>query len=200
MKITQRLIKYKNFLLFMNEVIRKDILKILSRTIEILKVKEEKDIEELKKLSDQAVEGVALHKNLDLISISVLVYSFYKIAKLISPEDYKDILKELEFAKEHLEKNNLGRYNRSIKTLFDLVRRCDAKIKEHLQDIMQAARIKKGTVLLQKGLSIGQAAGLMGLSNWDLQQYAGKTVALEQHHEATPAKKRMTMALKIFGM
>jgi len=147
----------------MNEVIRKDILKILSRTIEILKVKEEKDIEELKKLSDQAVEGVALHKNLDLISISVLVYSFYKIAKLISPEDYKDILKELEFAKEHLEKNNLGRYNRSIKTLFDLVRRCDAKIKEHLQDIMQAARIKKGTVLLQKGLSIGQAAGLIWL-------------------------------------
>ena len=184
----------------MNEAIRKEILEILSKTINILEVKEEKDIEELKELSDRAVEGVALHKNLDIISVTVLVYSIYKIAKNILPKDYQEVLKGLKFAKDALEQSNLGKYNRGIKLLYDTVRKCDAKVKEHLQDIMHAAKIKKGAVLLQKGLSLGQAAGLMGLSNWDLQQYAGKTVALEQHREAVPAKRRMITALKIFGM
>ena len=65
---------------------------------------------------------------------------------------------------------------------------------------MQAARIKKGTVLLQRGLSIGQAAGLMGLSNWDLQEYASKTPYLAGHHEKVSAKTRLSNALKIFGI
>lgn len=183
----------------MNEVIRKEILEILSKTIAILEVKEE-DMEKLKELSDRAVEGVALHKDLDIISVTVLVYSIYKIAKRLPLNDHQEILKELNFAKTFLERKNLGKYNRSIRYLFNVIKKCNAKIKEHLQDVMHAARIKKGAVLLQKGLSLGQAAGLMGLSNWDLQQYAGKTFALEQHKEATPARKRIITALKIFGL
>jgi hypothetical protein len=184
----------------MNEAIKKEIVEILSKTIQILEVKEEKDFEELKELSNQAVEGVALHKDLDIISVTVLIYSIYKLAKRFQTNDYQNILKELKFAKTYLEQRSLGRYNKSIKSLYSIVRKSNAKIKEHLQDIMTAARIKKGAVLLQKGLSLGQAAGLMGLSNWDLQQYAGKTTALEQHREAVPAKTRMTLALKIFGL
>lgn len=184
----------------MNEAIKKEILGILSKTITILEVREEEDMEELKELSDHAVEGVALHKDLDLISVTVLVYSLYKIAKCIPPKEHQEVLKELKFAKDALGQGNLGKYNKGIKSLYGAVRKCNAKVKEHLQDIMTAAKIKKGAVLLQKGLSLGQAAGLMGLSNWDLQHYAGKTIALEQHREAVPAKKRMAAALKIFGM
>lgn len=184
----------------MNEAVKKEILEILSKTINVLEVKEEKDIEELKGISDQAVEGVALHKDLDIISVTVLVYSLYKIAKRISSKDYQGILKELKFAKDALEQGNLGKYNRGIKLVYNAVRKCNAKIKEHLQDVMHAARIKKGAVLLQKGLSLGQAAGLMGLSNWDLQQYAGKTIVTESRHEAVPAKKRIITAFKIFGI
>ncbi len=184
----------------MKEAVKKELLEILSKTIRILEIKEDKDLEELKELSNQAVEGVALHKDLDIISVTVLIYSLYKIATRLPPKDYQEILTELKFAKDALEQGNLGKYNRNIKSSYNIVRKSNTKIREHLQDIMHAARIKKGAVLLQKGLSLGQAAGLMGLSNWDLQQYAGKTTVLEQHKEAVPAKTRMTLALKIFGM
>lgn len=184
----------------MIEVIRKEIRGILVKTIGILEVKEEKDIEELKELSDKAVEEVALHKDLDLISVTVLVYSLYKIIKRVGVKDYQEIVRGLKEAKKYLEEDNLGGYNKSIKSLFRAVRKGNARIREHLVDIMHAARIKKGAVLLQKGLSIGQAAGLMGLSNWDLQQYAGKTTALEQHREKKPARERMKTALEIFGV
>jgi len=184
----------------MKEAIKKEIIHDLNRTIQILEKREAKDIEELKVLSEQAIEDVALYKDLDLISVTVLIYSLYKIATCIPQEEYEDLLAELKFAKDHLEQTNLSRYNKSIKTLYKIIRKCNARVKAHLQDVMTAARIKKSESLLKRGLSIGQAAGLMGLSNWDLQQYAGKTTALEQHHESTPAKRRLLTALKIFGI
>lgn len=182
----------------MNINVKKEILYDLAKTIEILEVREAKDLEELKSLSDHAIEDVALHKDLDLISVTVLIYSLYKMCGGLAAVDYNSIVAELRNAQQTLQQGNLSKYNRSIKTLYVLVQRCNVKVQEHLQDVMQAARIKKGTALLEKGLSIGQAAGLMGLSNWDLQQYAAKTVALAQHAESIPAAKRLKTAFSIF--
>lgn len=184
----------------MKDVIKKEILYDLNKVLEILKTREEHDIEELKELSDHSIEDVAVHKDLDLISVSVFVYSLYKILGSLNPQDLEEIMKLVDNAKESLEKNNLKRYNYCIKSLFDQIKKSHAPVKEHLQDVMQAARIKKGAVLLQKGLSIGQAAGLMGLSNWDLQEYAGKTTFSEQHREKMPVIKRVKTALEIFGV
>ncbi|MBS3127163.1 hypothetical protein J4228_03290 [Candidatus Woesearchaeota archaeon] len=184
----------------MEEEVKKELLYDLAEAIRILEEREEKDVEELKTLSDHAIDDVALHKDLDVVSITVLIYSLYKVISQMEKQDYDDLLTELKDARKNLEQGNLGKYNRSVKTLFDIVRRSSDKIKEHLQDVMHAARIKKGTALLQRGLSIGQAAGLMGLSNWDLQHYAGKTTSLEQHKEKISASKRLGKALKIFGI
>lgn len=184
----------------MKEEIRKDVLYALQRAVEILNVKQVKDVEELKELSDHAIEDVAVHKDLDIISITVLIYSLYKIVQDLQDKDYQAILNELKNAYKALQKYDLKQYNRSIKIIYTLIRKCDVQVKEHLQDVMQAARIKKGTALLEKGLSIGQAAGLMGLSNWDLQQYAARTTALRFEAETIPAKDRMKLALNIFGV
>ena len=159
----------------MKEVIKKEILYDLREAIKILEKREDKDFQELKVLSNHAIEDVAAHKDLDVISLTVLIYSIYKVVNCLNDQDYKDILLLLEKSENSLVRGNLGKYNSHIKKLFQIVEGCNAKVKEHLQDVMQAAKIKKGTILLEKGLSIGQAAGLMGLSNWDLQQYASKT-------------------------
>jgi len=184
----------------MKGVIKKDLLLILSKTIDILKTKESSDVEELKTLSEQAIEDVAVHKDIDLISATVLIYSIYKVLPEIKDENYKDLLVELESALSNLQQNQLGRYNQKIKSLYEILRRDNSNVKLHLQDVMHAARIKKGASLLGHGLSIGQAAGLMGLSNWDLQQYVGGTPLLGQHKEKYPPEKRLILALKIFGV
>ncbi len=184
----------------MDNQIKKEILYDVTQAIRILETKEAKDTEELKTLSDHSIDDIAVHKDLELVSIAVLLYSIYKITSTVSEDDYKGILQELRFARNNLEQGNLSRYNRSIKNLFDLVKKSNAKVKEHLADVMHAARIKKGTALLQHGLSIGQAAGIMGLSNWDLQHYAGKSTALDQHTEKIPARNRMRSALQLFGV
>lgn len=181
----------------MKDEIRTEILYDLAETIAIMSAKKAGDLERLKTLSDHAIEDVAVQKDLDIISITVLIYSLYKIVNTMKEADYQRVVQQLRQARDYLQQRELGKYNFSVKQLFSLVRKLDAKVQVHLHDVMHAARIRKGTTLLQKGLSIGQAAGLMGLSNWDLQQYAAKTTALE-HEELLPAKVRLQRALKIF--
>ena len=94
----------------MKEEIWKEILFDLAQAVQILRVKEVKDRGELKNLSDHAIEDVALHKDLDLISMTVLLYSLYKIDANISKKDSKTILEEMERALQGLEKQNLGKY------------------------------------------------------------------------------------------
>ncbi len=184
----------------MKEEIRKEILYDITQTLKILNVREVRDVEELKGLSDHAIEDVALHKDLDVISVTVLIYSLYKVVQLLSEVDYLRIVRELQQAQKMLQQLNYNGYNQSMRRLYHLVDTGNEKVREHLQDVMQAARIKKGTVLLEKGLSIGQAAGLMGLSNWDLQQYAAKTTALEIHTEGMNVEMRLQKAFSIFGV
>ena len=184
----------------MKEVVRKEIIHDLSEVIKILIIKEPHDIEELKTLSDHAIENIALYKDLELVSVTVLIYSLYKIAEKFKREDHDKLIRSLESAVASLKSKNFGKYNRAIKSLYAHVKKFNTKIKIHLQDVMDAARIKKGSTLLQHGLSLGQAAGLMGLSNWDLQAYAGKTKFVGKHTETIPANKRMMVAMRLFGL
>lgn len=183
----------------MKEAIRKTVLKALQQTIVIFRVREEKDIDNLKILSDEVIEDVAVSKDLDVISLTVLIYSLYKIVKELSEKDYQNLLKELQFAQKNLQQNNLAKYNKNMKVLFELVKGSNVKVKEHLADVLHAARIKKSAILMNKGLSLGQAAGLMGLSNWDLQQYVGHTSFMEQQKSTLPTNKRLDVALQLFG-
>lgn len=182
----------------MREEVRQEILHDLSRASEILKVKEAKDLPELAELSDHAIKNIAIHKDLDLVSVTVLIYSISKIVTKLTIKDHSELVRTLDEAINGLETRNLRKYNLAIKALYEHVKKCNAKVKLHLQDVMHAARIKKGSSLLQEGLSIGQAAGLMGISNWDLQAYASKTI-LGEHTEAIPAKKRLELALGLFS-
>ncbi|MAF13562.1 MAG: hypothetical protein CMI53_01580 [Parcubacteria group bacterium] len=183
----------------MKEVVKKEILNLLTQAFDILKVREEENLEKLKEVSNKGVESVALYKDMDLISITVMIHSLYKIITSVSANDYQYLLKDLEKAKNSLKNRNFRLYNKSIKLIYKIIHKGNAKVKDHLSDVLHAARVKKSAVLLSKGLSIGQAAGLMGLSNWDLQKYAGKTTTFEQHHEAVRADQRLINALKIFG-
>src|SRR3989338_546300 len=135
------LIKLTDILPSMKEEIRKEILYDLEKAVGIFEVRELKDNGELKGLSDHAIEDIALYKDLELVSITVLIYSLYKIASSLKEQEYQSVLRELRNAVQSLQQRQLGGYNQSIRALYQMVRHSDAKVKEHLDDVMQAARI-----------------------------------------------------------
>ena len=184
----------------MIDAVREEVVHLLSNSLAILQTKESHDTEALKELSEHSIEYIAMHKDLELVSVTVLIYSFYKIESCLKEQDRTKVVTELTTAISSLKKKQFGRYNNSLKLLYTIVSNCNERIKEHLQDVMDAARIKKGTSLLQHGLSIGQAAGLMGLSNWDLQAYSGRANLLHDHKEVISARQRLLTAFKLFDL
>lgn len=183
----------------MHKEVKRVLLEAFSAVLSLLK-SGTKDEDPFRIVSEQAIEDVAVYKDIDLIAVTVFLYSLAKIVPRLSDEQYATLLKAVQRAQTTLREGDLTKYNRAVKQLYRQVREYNAHIKEHLQDVLDAAKIKKGTSLLHKGLSMGQAAGLMGLSNWDLQQYAGKTTALDLHDEVIPAPERLEKAFALFGV
>ena len=176
----------------MKELIRKEIIRLLKQTHKLLE--ENKPATVFQELSNDAIQFVALHKDLDMISVSVLLYSLYKTQTCLSnkQKEFTEIIAKTLTA---LQTKKFGIYNRNMRSLFLIMRECNAAVKHHLYDVLHAARIKKGSTLHESGLSIGQAAGLMGLSNWDLQSYA----ALTSHTPPAVSITRLKKALSLFA-
>jgi hypothetical protein len=182
----------------MKEIVRKSLIKDIKRTFDILEHKEAKDVEELRKLSDHTIGDVALYKNLDAVSLAVLIYSIYKVLPCIKPEDYKDLVDNLKLSHKKLSDKKFGAYNRYLSKCFNVVKKCNAAVKTHINDVFHAAKLKKGSTLLAHGLSVSRAAEVMGISRWDLQEYTGKTRQFEFGPEKVRATKRIQMAMELF--
>src|SRR3989344_4977049 len=82
----------------MNEEVRTEIINDLAKTAEILEIKEVKDLEELRNLSEQTIEHIAIHKDLELVSVTVLIYSLYKIENCLQKTDRSQIVEALRRA------------------------------------------------------------------------------------------------------
>lgn len=182
----------------MKEVIRKEITYDLGQIQALLE--KGSDPEQIRILSDHTISDVAAYKDMDMITITVLIYALYKIYPFALLEDKEQVLEHVSAAKVALAERNLGEYNAQIRTLYTFIQSKSSSVKDHLESVMQAARVKKGTVLLEHGLTIGQAAGLMGLSNWDLQEYASKTAVFEPTKETMLTSKRLKIAYSLFNL
>ena len=63
----------------MNDNVKRDILRTLNRTVEILKEKDVTDLTELKELSNTTVHNASIYQDEDSVSVAVLIYSLSKI-------------------------------------------------------------------------------------------------------------------------
>jgi hypothetical protein len=165
----------------MNEGVKNDILAILEKVISILEKDEEKDIFELEELSNHIIHSATIFQDEDSISTAVLVYSIYKVIERSGPrpEVYSKIRIEIEKSCGFLESNDIEKYRGCIKDLSKIISGIDEKFKKYVEEVIEKARIKKGTKIYEHGISIARVAELLGISQWDLMNYVGKTEITE---------------------
>jgi|SRR3989338_950333 len=185
----------------MNETIKKDILSILSETISILGVKEEKDVIEMRELSNHTIHNSSIFQDEDSISIAILAYSLSKIIERKQGElDYNSILNLLVSAHGRLEKNNVDDYRKTIKKLFNFISTVDARLKMYIEEVINQAQIKKGSKIYEHGISLARAAEILGISQWELMFYIGKTkIADAYEDEQASLKNRIGYARGLFA-
>ncbi len=184
----------------MNDTIKEDIIFILSAAIDILKVKEEKDTSELKELSNRTIHNASIFQDEDSVSIAILIYSLSKvIEREVDELNYDNILFFLEKAKDYLSKNRIDDYRKIIKRAFTVISGMDSRLKLYIEEVINQAQIKKGSKIYEHGISLARAAEILGVSQWELMFYIGKTKIIDKTKENVDVKDRLKFARGLFA-
>ena len=184
----------------MYELIKKDIIAVLNDLVEILKVKEESDIIQIKELSNHVIHNASVFQDEDSISVAILIYALSKIIERKQKEvDYNKILSMLNSCISNLKNNEDENFRESIKNIFDFIRIMDKKLKMYIHEVINQAQIKKGCKLCEHGISVARASEVLGISRWELMHYIGKTTLIEQFSEPVNASQRLKFARGLFS-
>ncbi|MEK6875820.1 MAG: hypothetical protein AABX63_00295, partial [Nanoarchaeota archaeon] len=183
----------------MESAVRNDALQIISRVIEILETKEEKDTVELKDLSNNTIHNASVFQDECSVSIAVLIYALSKIIERNPEFNYSGVFKLLKEARDKLENNKEDEFHITIKKLFSEISKLDNKIKLYAQEVINQAQIKKGSKLCEHGLSCAKASQILGISQWELMNYIGKTNLAENVPGIVDAGARLKFARSLFA-
>jgi len=185
----------------MNEI--DNILRIL---VETKKAIETGNYSEIKNLSNQTINTASLTQDPDNINVAVAVYSLDKIFEREHYKKYPDwkklsktIISSLECSIEDLEKNDLKDFRKDFENIRLCINKISGKLKEYIQEVFRKAKINKASRIYEHGISMEQTAKLLGITMFELADYAGKTgIADVPESKTIDAKSRIKLAEEIF--
>ncbi len=180
----------------MRQIIKEDILDVIKKVIEALKTE---DYSTLAELSNHTIHDASIFQEDDPLTLAVLVYALSKVIhrSLEKRQTAPAAAPALQKAHEALTNDDDNQYRAIMKSLLQEIGQYDAQLKLYIQEVIQQARIKKASKLHEHGISIARTAELLGLSQWELQNYIGKTV-VDIPHDGVKAMDRLKKARAIF--
>lgn len=187
----------------MEAKVRENILSIIKKTLPLIK----KDkILELKNLSNHTLHSASVFQDEYNISIAVLVYSLSKIFERTHYRDlktwktfYKYVITDLEKAQKALAKNDINEYKQAIRNLFSVINRLDPKLSRYIKEVIEKAKINKASRIHEHGISTERTAELLGISQWELMDYVGKTGISDTSYSITKnVKDRLKITRSLF--
>jgi len=183
----------------MKDRVKEDILAVLDRAIAILMTKEERDLVELKGLSNNTIHNASVFQDKDSVTVAIVIYSLSKILERKGELSFS-ILDKLNIAKQELQKDNFKGYRKLMKDLLKEISKIDSRLELFIEKVIEQAEIKKGSKLYEHGISIAQAADILGISPWELMSYIGKTKIVDRAVVGENIKARLNFARGLFGL
>ena len=184
----------------MHDIIKRDIIAVIIDLIEVLKAKEEIDILKIKKLSNHIIHNASIFQDEDSVSVAILIYSISKIIERQQKNfDYNKFLSMLNLCLSCLKRDDDETFRKSIKVIFNSIRAIDVKLKLYINEVINQAQIKKGCKLCEHGISVARASEVLGISQWELMHYLGKTTLIDKFSEPVHVSKRLKIARSLFS-
>ena len=186
----------------MLEYVRKNIIKQIDSVIPALK---NKDVLALRELSDHTIHSASVYQDQSSLVFALTVYSLSKIVERCESSPnfcvFLDrVVKDLEDSKDLLLINNINGYKKKRGSLLDSIGKIDKKFRFYIEEVIDKAKIKKGSKLHEHGVSLARAADLFGISQWELMNYVGKTSTMDSFLPAIKVKDRLNFARKLFNV
>ncbi len=163
----------------MEERVRSNLLGILKEVKQSIKVL---DIINLRELSNHTLHDASILQEENSIQAAVIVYSLSKIFERENYQNYKswkhfykNLMLYLENAIKSLERNDEINYKRYTKSLIYFIDKLEYKLRHYIVEVMEKARIHKASRIHEHGISVGRTSELLGISQYELMEYLGKT-------------------------
>lgn len=182
---------------------KEHVLNVLKKVQSALRTE---DYVEIKNLSNRVIHNASINQDPDIIAIAVIIYS---LSKLIERESYREEKSWGEFYKNYvksinnsiilLEKDDIKKFREEINFIRRLVQQLSGNLKKYIEDVFRRAEINKASRIYEHGISMEKTAKILGISIWELAEYAGKTGIGDVNLGITmPIKQRIKIAEEIF--
>jgi hypothetical protein len=179
-------------------IIKQDILDVLAEAIKLIK---DGDAAGLNELSNHVIHDASIFQDDDSVSVAILVYAMSKIMARCTQElevcKCDVLIPGLQKAQELLARDKDDKYRAAIKGLFGQIQTMDKRIRLYIQEVIDKARIKKGSKMHEHGISIARTAELLNISQWELMDYIGKTT-IPDVRIGIPVGERLKLARSLF--
>ena len=173
----------------------------------VLKALEQKDYVEVKNSSNKIIHTSSISQDPDVISVAVIIYA---LSKLIERETYKTYKEWPKFFKDYvdgirniikaLQKEDIEEFRNQVHVVRKTIEELSGNLKVYIQDVFRKAEINKASKIYEHGISMEQTAKILGISIWELAEYAGQTKIADVNLAVTmPIKQRIKIAEEIFG-
>jgi len=176
-----------------------DILKKTKRAII------EKDITSLKELSDRTIHTASIYQDPDNIAIAVTVYSLGKIIQKKETEKNKNWKKLaanfnlfIDGILLALKKGDMEKFRKQLEYLRKEINKLSPDFRKQVQEVFRKASINKASKIYEHGISLEQTAKMLGLTIWDISEYAAQKSETPKITATVNVKQRLKQAMDFF--
>jgi len=182
---------------------REHLIKVLKDVQNSLK---KEDYAKLIDLSNQVVHNSSIDQDPDVISVAVIIYALSKIIEREQYQTFKDwpnfynnYIKRLNNGIKKLDKNDIEGFRAEISSIRESLKQIDSNLKLYISDVFRKASINKASRIYEHGISMGKTAKILGISVWELAEYAGQTRVADVNLGITLSiKDRIKLAEEFF--
>ena len=182
---------------------KENVIRILRETLDAMKME---NIIRLKDLSDQTIHTASVAQDPDNIAVAIIVYGLSKILERQGYRQrpgwdkfYKNAILQLEHSIDALKKNDDTHLREHLENINKKIGGISGKLKGYIQDVFGKASINKASKIYEHGISMEQTAKLLGVSQYDLANYAGTRYISDFPLSRTVSvKDRIKLAMRMF--
>ena len=180
------------------------VINVLEQTKEALI---QEDVIKLRELSNQTIHSASVFQDTGSITIAVIVYALSKIIEkreTLKIINWKIFIKKIEgiisLSIKALKEDKIDKYEKYMALLRKTISSTALNIKPYIQDVLRKASINKASKIYEHGISLGQTAEILGITEWELSEYSGQTRVADTGYNITlGVAKRAKMALEFFS-
>ena len=163
------------------------------------------DVVKLRDLSNQTIHTASSDQETGSILMAVLIYT---MGKLVERKDSLNIKRWSVFEKRFdsflslasisLKKRDFASFEKDLENARKAITSISINLKPYIQEVLRKASINKASKIYEHGISLGQTAKLLGITEWELAEYTAQSDSFSQE-DSLNERKRAQIALEFFS-